>query len=139
MSWPSAESGALPIEGGVAVAFRREIAFCFCIARAAVAAILRANLRPTRAKNCKDRTVFQGERRDSRRAVRMINAAAFTSLWLSKPHVFGHNLCAVTSRKIRSLGAKYKIKGRVEALPVLFFSNRGLCRALWNVDFMYGN
>ena len=25
-SWPSAESGALPIEGGVAVAFRREIA-----------------------------------------------------------------------------------------------------------------
>lgn len=26
LSWPSAESGALPIEGGVAVAFRREIA-----------------------------------------------------------------------------------------------------------------
>jgi acetyl-CoA carboxylase carboxyltransferase component len=25
-TWPSAESGALPIEGGVAVAFRREIA-----------------------------------------------------------------------------------------------------------------
>ena len=25
LSWPSAESGALPIEGGVAVAFRREI------------------------------------------------------------------------------------------------------------------
>jgi len=26
LAWPSAESGALPIEGGVAVAFRREIA-----------------------------------------------------------------------------------------------------------------
>ena len=26
LSWPSAEGGALPIEGGVAVAFRREIA-----------------------------------------------------------------------------------------------------------------
>jgi acetyl-CoA carboxylase carboxyltransferase component len=26
LSWPSAESGALPIEGGVAVAYRREIA-----------------------------------------------------------------------------------------------------------------
>ena len=26
LSWPSAESGALPIEGGVAVAFRRQIA-----------------------------------------------------------------------------------------------------------------
>ena len=26
IAWPSAESGALPIEGGVAVAFRREIA-----------------------------------------------------------------------------------------------------------------
>jgi acetyl-CoA carboxylase carboxyltransferase component len=26
LSWPSAEAGALPIEGGVAVAFRREIA-----------------------------------------------------------------------------------------------------------------
>jgi acetyl-CoA carboxylase carboxyltransferase component len=25
LAWPSAESGALPIEGGVAVAFRREI------------------------------------------------------------------------------------------------------------------
>ena len=26
LAWPSAESGALPLEGGVAVAFRREIA-----------------------------------------------------------------------------------------------------------------
>jgi acetyl-CoA carboxylase carboxyltransferase component len=26
LAWPSAETGALPIEGGVAVAFRREIA-----------------------------------------------------------------------------------------------------------------
>jgi acetyl-CoA carboxylase carboxyltransferase component len=26
LAWPSAESGALPIEGGVAVAFRRELA-----------------------------------------------------------------------------------------------------------------
>ena len=25
LAWPSAESGALPLEGGVAVAFRREI------------------------------------------------------------------------------------------------------------------
>ena len=26
LAWPSAESGALPLEGGIAVAFRREIA-----------------------------------------------------------------------------------------------------------------